>query len=51
MFMGTDLDTLVIGNCFLKNDQDPSLKKDYKIHSIRLIIEKNIFLNLIVFLV
>ncbi len=30
-FMGTELDTLVIGNCFLiKNDQDKSLKKDYK---------------------
>ena len=30
-FMGTDLDTLVIGNCFLKkNEQDPKLKKDYK---------------------
>ena len=30
-FMGTELDTLVIGNCFLKkNDQDPTLKKDYK---------------------
>ncbi len=30
-FMGTELDTLVIGNCFLKkNDQDPSLRKDYR---------------------
>jgi len=30
-FMGTELDTLVIGNCFLKKkDQDPTLKKDYK---------------------
>ena len=30
-FMGTDLDKLVIGNCFLeKGDQNPSLKKDYK---------------------
>ena len=30
-FMGTELDTLVIGNCFLnKKDQDPHLKKDYK---------------------
>jgi carbamoyltransferase len=30
-FMGTELDLLVIGNCILKkNDQDPSLKKDYK---------------------
>ena len=29
-FMGTDLDKLVIGNCYLdKNDQNPSLKKDY----------------------
>ena len=29
-FMGTGLDKLVIGNCYLiKNDQDPSLKKDY----------------------
>jgi len=29
-FMGTELDYLVIGNCILnKNDQDPSLKKDY----------------------
>jgi len=28
--MGTELDYLVIGNCILnKNDQDPSLKKDY----------------------
>ena len=30
-FMGTELDNLVIGNCYLiKKDQDPSLKKDYK---------------------
>ncbi len=30
-FMGTELDILVIGNCFLKkNNQDKSLKKDYK---------------------
>jgi len=30
-FMGTDLDKLVIGNCYLdKNNQNPSLKKDYK---------------------
>ena len=30
-FMGTELDTLVIGNCFLiKNNQDIKLKKDYK---------------------
>ena len=29
-FMGTELDKLVIGNCYLdKSDQDPSLKKDY----------------------
>ena len=30
-FMGTDLDLLVIGNCLLrKEDQNPSLNKDYK---------------------
>ena len=30
-FMGTDLDSLVIGNCFLeKNKQSEILKKDYK---------------------
>ena len=30
-FMGTELDKLVIGNCFLdKKNQDPALKKDYK---------------------
>ena len=30
-FMGTELDKLVIGNCFLKKeDQDPNHKKDYK---------------------
>ena len=29
-FMGTELDKLVIGNCYLvKKEQDPSLKKDY----------------------
>ena len=29
-FMGTELDNLVIGNCYLvKRDQDGSLKKDY----------------------
>jgi carbamoyltransferase len=28
--MGTGLERLVIGNCYLKKeDQDPSLKKDY----------------------
>ena len=28
--MGTELDKLVIGNCYLdKKDQNPSLKKDY----------------------
>ena len=30
-FMGTDIEVLVIGNCFLvKDDQDPALKFDYK---------------------
>jgi len=30
-FMGTDLDTLVIGNCYLKKkNQNKELKKDYK---------------------
>jgi carbamoyltransferase len=30
-FMGTDLDKLIIGNCYLdKKSQDPSLKRDYK---------------------
>jgi carbamoyltransferase len=30
-FMGTEIDTLVIGNCFLeKADQDPSLKREYR---------------------
>ncbi len=30
-FMGTELDVLAVGNCFLKKeDQDPSLIKDYK---------------------
>jgi len=29
-FMGTDLDILVIGNCYLeKNKQNKDLKKDY----------------------
>ena len=29
-FMGTDLEKLAIGNCYLdKDDQDPLLKKDY----------------------
>ena len=29
-FMGTELDKLVIGNCYLtKDNQDQSLKKDY----------------------
>ena len=29
-FMGTELDKLVIGDCYLdKNNQDPSIKKDY----------------------
>jgi carbamoyltransferase len=29
--MGTDLDTLVIGNCYLKKEnQNIELKKDYK---------------------
>ena len=29
-FMGTELDKLIIGNCYLdKNDQNPLLKKDY----------------------
>ena len=32
-FMGTEMDKLVIGNCFLsKKDQDQNLKKDYKIN-------------------
>ncbi len=32
-FMGTELDSLVIGNCFLhKSNQDIRLKKDYKNH-------------------
>tara|TARA_B100000795_G_scaffold266418_1_gene249581 strand:- start:883 stop:2721 length:1839 start_codon:yes stop_codon:yes gene_type:complete len=31
-FMGTELDKLVIGDCYLdKNNQNPSLKKDYKV--------------------
>lgn len=30
-FMGTELDILVVGNCFLrKEDQDPSLKQNYE---------------------
>ncbi len=30
-FMGTELDVLVVGNCYLKKaDQDPALKLDYK---------------------
>ena len=30
-FMGSDIEVLVIGNCFLnKEDQPPSLKLDYK---------------------
>jgi carbamoyltransferase len=30
-FMGTDIDVLAIGNCFLhKNDQDAALRRDYK---------------------
>ena len=30
-FMGTDIEVLVVGNCFLnKEDQPPSLKLDYK---------------------
>ena len=29
-FMGTELDTLVLGNCYLeKNNQNKNLKKDY----------------------
>ncbi|MBV8846643.1 MAG: hypothetical protein JO307_27875 [Bryobacterales bacterium] len=30
-FMGTDIEILVVGNCFLrKEDQDPRLKRDYR---------------------
>jgi carbamoyltransferase len=30
-FMGTELDVLAVGNCFLKKEkQDPALKLDYK---------------------
>jgi carbamoyltransferase len=30
-FMGTDIEVLAVGNCFLlKEDQDPSLRQDYK---------------------
>ena len=29
--MGSDIEVLVVGNCYLdKNDQDPALKLDYK---------------------
>ena len=30
-FMGTEIEVLVVGNCFLlKEEQDPALKLDYK---------------------
>ncbi|MFQ5765996.1 MAG: carbamoyltransferase C-terminal domain-containing protein, partial [Rhodospirillales bacterium] len=30
-FMGTDIEVLVAGNCYLEKDvQDPALKRDYK---------------------
>ncbi len=30
-FMGSEIEVLVVGNCFLrKEDQDPALKLDYK---------------------
>ncbi len=30
-FMGSEIEVLVVGNCFLKKEeQDPSLKLDYK---------------------
>jgi carbamoyltransferase len=30
-FMGTDIEVLVVGNCYLrKEDQDPALRRDYK---------------------
>jgi carbamoyltransferase len=30
-FMGTEIDVLAAGNCFLvKEDQDPSLRQDYR---------------------
>ena len=30
-FMGTEIETLVVGNCYLrKEDQDPALTLDYK---------------------
>ena len=30
-FIATDIEALVVGNCFLrKDDQDPTLKRDYK---------------------
>ena len=33
--MGTELDKLVIGNCFLdKKNQDPNLKKELKIQKV-----------------
>ena len=29
--MGTDIETLVVGNCLMEKDaQDPALKQDYK---------------------
>jgi carbamoyltransferase len=29
--MGTEIEVLAVGNCYLrKEDQDPSLKQDYK---------------------
>ena len=32
-FMGTEIEVLVVGNCFLrKEDQDPALKVDYRAH-------------------
>ncbi|MCE3246873.1 MAG: hypothetical protein K0R61_2123, partial [Microvirga sp.] len=30
-FMGTDIEVLVVGNCFLEKErQSPALKQDYK---------------------
>jgi carbamoyltransferase len=30
-FMGTDIEVLVVGNCFLRQEeQNPALKRDYK---------------------
>ena len=29
-FMGTDIDVLVVGNCFLSKEDQPALKLDYK---------------------